>query len=124
MHRTCTTPTSLYISSTIVIFMVKKISISISEQVHNQYLTGITGNRSRYIENLIIEGSNAMISDNNQTRNRLLKSQEQVKELEEQLKTLKFEIDKRKSDRDNKKADREKKIANVRGILASGVLQE
>lgn len=102
--------------------MVKKISISISEQVYNQYVSSITKNRSRYIENLIIEGSNSLTADISVTKKQLQQANNKIRELEDDIQKLKFELNKQKEAKNNKKAERERKIAIIKGIQASGAL--
>lgn len=104
--------------------MVKRFTISFSDFCFENYLSEIYTNRSKYVESLVIRGAESMLENKEESKSKYLKLLQEKNNLEEELKKSRFELNKRKESIDNKKAEREKKIAAVRGILASGVLQE
>jgi len=72
--------------------MVKKISISISDHIYEQYLSHITINRSQYIERLIMLGGDleAGSIDRSKANNLILVQDNRNKD--EEIKKLKAEI--------------------------------
>lgn len=100
--------------------MVKKLSISISDYVYNQYIAEIITNRSRYIETLIIEGANAIITDKDTIKSKIITSHQKIKELEAEIIKLNFELSKLKQ---NNSEDDKQKMA-VKAIIRSGIIEE
>jgi len=75
-----------------VTHMTKGLSISISDHVYDTYLSAIQGNRSQYIEKLIVIGAEAEIGSDTSIKSRMLKLIAEARNQEEEIKKLRAEI--------------------------------
>lgn len=69
---------------------MERITISLSEWVIETYLSGIYTNRSKYIEELIIKGSELTSGEFSETKRKVLDLSKRLREVQEQLNKCKF----------------------------------
>lgn len=104
--------------------MVKRMTISFSDFCYENYLSEIYTNRSKYVESLVIKGAESQLENTGETKSKYLKLLQENNNLLDELKKLQFELNKRKEDKDARKLERERKVARIKGIQASGALQD
>ena len=102
--------------------MTKRLSITVSDLTYDTYINDITGNRSEYIEKLIILGCNSLIYDKTTTEAKILKLIQENSNLQRELNNIKLQHNRIKSIRDEKRIKRDQQIAVIKGIQASGAL--
>ena len=103
--------------------MVKRLTISFSDYCFENYLSEVYKNRSKYVESVFLRGANSMLEQTEENKSKILKLMQENNNLQEELKRLRFEVNKRKDDSNIRKLERERKVARIKGIQASGALQ-
>ena len=95
--------------------MVKVFSISLSDFVYNTYLGKLKKmvNRSRYIEKLIILGSESQLNIDETIKIRLMEAHQEIANKKIEIDTLKLENGRLRHQLDKKKKKKEKETITV-----------
>lgn len=106
--------------------MTKKFSISVSDLTYDSYLKEIRGNRSEYIEKLIILGSENLINEQTTDKSRLMKLIQEKTNIERELEQLKLQNANLKARLDKNKdvmsEEDELNTKKVRAMIRAGFL--
>jgi len=70
----------------------KAISITLTQYTYQKYIEGLEGNRSKFIEEMIIRGVESYDEKNDNLQVKLLQAHHKIRELEEQIKHLNNKI--------------------------------
>lgn len=80
--------------------MVRIFSISLSDWVYNTYLDTVNnGNRSKYIEEMIVKGSEIESGEFENNKQKIIRISKEIREKDNIIKKLKTELGKIKSDK-------------------------
>lgn len=83
--------------------MSKKLSITIRDHVWNEYLANFQGNRSSFIEEMLIKGIKFDLGEYENSSGKQLKLLQEMKVKEEEINKLKLKISNLESKIDRKK---------------------
>lgn len=105
--------------------MAKRLSITISDWVYQQYLSDIKSNRSKFIEEMMVKGIEQEIGDYDIRKGKLSTLVQELRNKEEQINKLSLLISvlKRKTEIDNNK-EREALERIADGIKANNPLRD
>lgn len=81
--------------------MVKKLSISIADWIYHSYLKD-TPNRSRYIEEMLVKGTELDVGEFETQKQKLIIAQKEIRDRDEEIKRLTAEIARRKTSDDER----------------------
>lgn len=104
--------------------MTIRFSITMSDITYDTYLKDIKGNRSEYIEKLVILGSQSIISGETNNTSALMKLIQEKTNLERELDKLKLQNDNLKSKFDKNFKQSDEVLANkqmLKAMIRAGV---